>query len=110
MDPVTRIILLSNQSHPDGKGDATPVRARVATIVASALRQLPDDSVLRGLRWTGTDFAAAGSMPRRADEADGRTLNGIDVLRADGFKLLKGKESASSQSHRARGPARRPSI
>ena len=49
MDPVTKtyVILLSNRVHPDGKGDATPVRARVATIVASALRQLPDESLLR---------------------------------------------------------------
>ena len=109
MDPVTTtyVILLSNRVHPDGKGDATPVRARVATIVASALRQLPDESVLRRERWTGTDFAAAGSVPRRADEADGRTLNGIDVLRADGFKLLAGQEGRPHhEPHRARADRR----
>lgn len=104
LDPVTRtyVILLSNRVHPDGKGDATPLRARVATIVASALRQLPDELVLRAERWTGTDFAAAGSVPRRADETDGRTLNGIDVLRADGFKILKGKRVGLVTNHTGR--------
>ena len=49
IDPVTKtyVILLTNRVHPDGKGDAAPLRARVATIVASALRQLPDESALR---------------------------------------------------------------
>ena len=104
MDPVTKtyVILLTNRVHPDGKGDAGPVRARVATIVASALRQLPDDSVLRAQRWNGTDFAAAGTAPRRADEADGRTLNGIDVLKADGFARLKGRKVGLITNHTGR--------
>jgi uncharacterized protein YbbC (DUF1343 family) len=104
LDPVTKtyVILLSNRVHPDGKGDATPLRARVATIVASALRQLPDESVLRAERWTGTDFGAAGSVPRRSDDTDGRTLNGIDVLRADGFTLLKGKRVGLITNHTGR--------
>jgi uncharacterized protein YbbC (DUF1343 family)/CubicO group peptidase (beta-lactamase class C family) len=104
MDPLTRtyVILLTNRVHPDGKGDAGPIRARVATVVASALRQLPAESVLRGQRWTGADLAAAGSAPRRADEAEGRTLTGIDVLKADGFKLLGGKRVGLVTNHTGR--------
>jgi len=104
MDPVTKtyVILLTNRVHPDGKGDAGPVRARVATVVASALTQLPGHDVLRAQRWTSTDFGAAGSAPRRADEADGRTLNGIDVLRADGFAILKGKKVGLITNHTGR--------
>jgi len=104
MDPLTRtyVILLTNRVHPDGKGDAGPIRARVATIVASALRQLPAESVLRGQRWTGADLAAAGLAPRRADEADGRTLTGIDVLKADGFKLLRGRNVGLVTNHTGR--------
>ena len=104
MDPLTRtyVILLTNRVHPDGKGDAGPIRARVATIVASALRQLPAESVLRGQRWTGADLAAAGNAPRRADEADGRTLTGIDVLKADGFKLLRGRRVGLVTNHTGR--------
>jgi len=105
MDPLTKayVILLTNRVHPDGKGDATPIRARVATIVASALRNLPDESALRAARWNGTDFGAAGiAAPRRGDEADGRTLNGIDVLRAEGFRILKGKRVGLVTNHTGR--------
>ncbi len=101
IDPVTStyVILLSNRVHPDGKGDATPLRARVATVVASALRGLPDTGELRELAWTGTDFGAGGTVPRRGDEAAGRTLNGIDVLRADGFRILAGRRVGLVTNH-----------
>jgi uncharacterized protein YbbC (DUF1343 family)/CubicO group peptidase (beta-lactamase class C family) len=104
IDPTTGvyIVLLANRVHPDGKGDATPLRAKVATVVASALRLLPPASALRERTWTGTDFGATGSVPRRGDEPDGRTLNGIDVLRADGFKLLAGKRVGLVTNHTGR--------
>ena len=104
IDPLTRtyVVLLSNRVHPDGKGDATPVRARVATIVASALTQVPDTASLRQQRWTGTDFGAAGTAPRRGDETDGRTRTGIDTLRADAFKLLQGKRVGLVTNHTGR--------
>jgi len=112
MDPVTKtyVIFLSNRVHPDGKGDATPVRARVATIVASALRLLPNDSVLRAERWTGGDFGASGTAPRRPDRAAGRTLNGIDVLRAEGFARLKGKTVGLVTNHTGRARTGEPTI
>ena len=39
VDPPTQlfVIFLSSRLHPDGKGDVTPLRARVATIAAAAL-------------------------------------------------------------------------
>ena len=104
IDPVTRtyVILLTNRVHPDGKGDATPVRARVATAVAAALGTLPDESVLRAQRWNGIELSPAGAVPRREDEAGGRTLAGVDVLRADGFALLKGKKVGLITNHTGR--------
>ena len=35
IDPLTKtwIVFLSNRVHPDGKGDVTPLRARIATVV-----------------------------------------------------------------------------
>jgi uncharacterized protein YbbC (DUF1343 family) len=96
------IVLLANRVHPDGKGDATPLRARIATVVASSLRQLPPGPTLREFTWTGADFGAVGAVPRRGDEADGRTLNGIDVLRAEGFKVLAGKRVGLVTNHTGR--------
>ena len=108
IDPVTRtyVVLLSNRVHPDGKGDVTPLRARVATLVAAALRApLPADRI-RQERWTGTDFGAAG-VAARDGAAEGCTLNGIDVLAADGFKILQGRHVGLVTNHtgRARGGA-----
>ena len=39
IDPATGlfVIFLSNRVHPDGKGDVTPLRARVATVAAASL-------------------------------------------------------------------------
>jgi CubicO group peptidase (beta-lactamase class C family) len=42
IDPATQIfiVFLSNRVHPDGKGDVTPLRAKVATAVAAALVEI----------------------------------------------------------------------
>ncbi len=57
IDPLTRtfVIVLTNRVHPAGKGDATPLRARVASVVASAI---PDAVVPPHVALTGTDFGA----------------------------------------------------
>ncbi len=104
IDPLTGtyVVILSNRVHPDGSGDATPLRARLATVAATALRRLPDTATLRTHRWTGGDFGAAGSAPARGDEPRGRTLNGIDALRADGFATLKGRRVGLVTNHTGR--------
>jgi CubicO group peptidase (beta-lactamase class C family) len=65
IDPVTRefVVFLSNRVHPDGKGDVTPLRAKVATIAASALTDASPEARMRGM--TGHDFGASGSGPAR---------------------------------------------
>ena len=60
------VIFLSNRVHPDGKGDVTPLRGKIATIAAAALSEA-----------TVTPAAPV--------------LTGIDVLEADGFAELQGK-------------------
>ncbi len=42
IDPATGmfVIFLSNRVHPDGSGDVTPLRARVATVAATAVTSL----------------------------------------------------------------------
>src|SRR5258707_3012621 len=54
LDPRTGlyIVFLSNRVHPDGKGDVTPLRGKVATVIASALLQPATDDRLREARWT----------------------------------------------------------
>src|SRR4026209_2156696 len=37
----TFVVFMSNRVQPDGKGDVTPLRAKVATVVASAVEDTP---------------------------------------------------------------------
>jgi uncharacterized protein YbbC (DUF1343 family)/CubicO group peptidase (beta-lactamase class C family) len=103
IDPSTEmfVIFLSNRVHPDGKGDVTPLRARVATVAASAISSLP--SVVPGGRshmLTGRDFGPSGTLEPRPPAPP--VLSGIDVLRADGFAPLRGKRIGLVTNHTGR--------
>ena len=101
MDPATRlfVVFLSNRVHPDGKGDVTPLRARVATVAASSITDLPEDLRTRAV-WTGRDFGASG--PVRAPQPWTPVINGIDVLRAGGFSALRGRRVGLLTNHTGR--------
>jgi uncharacterized protein YbbC (DUF1343 family)/CubicO group peptidase (beta-lactamase class C family) len=99
VDPMTEmfVIFLSNRVHPDGKGDVTPLRARVATIAASAVTNLPRSA--HESLWTGTDFGPSGTLETKPSMP---VLSGIDVLRADGFAPLRGKRVGLVTNHTGR--------
>jgi uncharacterized protein YbbC (DUF1343 family)/CubicO group peptidase (beta-lactamase class C family) len=101
IDPVTKtfIVFLSNRVHPDGKGDVTPLRARVATVVGSAIVDAPADGI-RARPMTGRDFGATGAAPVRAARLPVQT--GLDVLRAQAFAPLKGKRVGLVTNHTGR--------
>jgi CubicO group peptidase (beta-lactamase class C family) len=91
IDPVsgTFVIILTNRVHPDGRGDAVPLRSRIATAVASALgpeaqgRILASGAPLTGEAELLKSYAVRG--PR-----NGRVQAGIDVLEAQDFAPLMG--------------------
>ncbi len=101
LDPASGmfVVFLSNRVHPDGKGDVTQLRGRVATIAASALATT--SSVAAQTSFTGADFGPSGSLPV-STQAVSPTLAGIDVLRAEGFALLKGKRIGLVTNHTGR--------
>src|SRR5579883_1087571 len=78
-DNQTTLILLSNRVHPDGKGqpEIGRLRSQVLSIVAASV------------------VKPAG---RSGDERAG-VLNGIDVLKRDGFRQLKGRRIALVTNH-----------
>jgi uncharacterized protein YbbC (DUF1343 family)/CubicO group peptidase (beta-lactamase class C family) len=98
IDPSTDlfVVFLSNRVHPDGKGDVTPLRARVATVAASAITRLPPDFRSTALL-TGRDFGPSGVAPAPAPAA--AVATGIDVLRASGFAMLRGKRVGLVTNH-----------
>jgi uncharacterized protein YbbC (DUF1343 family)/CubicO group peptidase (beta-lactamase class C family) len=99
IDPATKmfVVFLSNRVHPEGKGDVTPLRARVATIAASALTQAPPKS--SPLAFTGRDF---GPGPATAVKPAPPVQTGLDVMRADGFGALRGKRVGLLTNHTGR--------
>ena len=99
IDPATElfVVFLSNRVHPDGKGDVTPLRARIATVAASAIATLP--AAARARAWTGRDFGPSGTIEPRPYAP---VLSGIDVLRAHDFALLRGKRIGLVTNHTGR--------
>ena len=99
IDPMTRmfVVFLSNRVHPDGKGDVTPLRARVATIAASAIEAVPAN--LYSATLTGRDFGAA---PLPASRPLPPVVSGLDSLRADRFAQLRGKRVGLVTNHTGR--------
>jgi uncharacterized protein YbbC (DUF1343 family)/CubicO group peptidase (beta-lactamase class C family) len=101
IDPATGVyvIFLSNRVHPDGKGDVTPLRARVASIVASSLVNVSPDITHR-TAWTRQAFEsqipAVPALPVQP------VMAGIDVLRAGGFAPLKGLRVGLVTNHTGR--------
>ena len=90
IDPTTQtyIILLANAVHPRGKGNAIGLRSKVATEVASALELSTSEQEAR--RWKSiTGYNEAFSAARRMSARNGTVKNGIDVLEAHGFDVLK---------------------
>ena len=100
VDPLTRtyVIFLSNRVHPEGSGDVTPLRARVATLVASAV---PDADIPLDVAMTGHDFRVRPA-PRAGEPEDTPTITGIDVLRAEGFARLRGRHVGLVTNHTGR--------
>ncbi len=99
VDPGTKtfVVFLSNRVHPDGKGDVTALRARVANAVAGAVRVAPQAVI------DTHDFARvqpSGAVPGRV--ASERTMTGIDVLQAEGFARLAGRRIGLLTNHTGR--------
>jgi uncharacterized protein YbbC (DUF1343 family)/CubicO group peptidase (beta-lactamase class C family) len=81
-------IVLTNRVHPDGKGDAKPLVARVNTLAARAVGpvagRVDPCAAVPGM----ADATGAGHA-RDAGTAGG-VWTGIDVLRDEGFERLRG--------------------
>jgi uncharacterized protein YbbC (DUF1343 family)/CubicO group peptidase (beta-lactamase class C family) len=109
IDPVTRefVVFMSNRVHPDGKGDVTPLRARIATVAASAIEDVPQ-SVRREQRYT-SDVLSPSGTPAAVHE-QGNVVSGLDVLRGQNFAPLAGKRVGLLTNHTGRAKDGTPAI
>jgi len=118
----TFIVFLSNRVHPDGKGDVTPLRAKVATVVASAIEDVPVE--LYRLAESTYNSAVAAQIPKFKEQVEAArnresviripqsaiVLNGIDVLEKKGFKDFAGKRVGLVTNHTGRNIAGKSTI
>lgn len=110
IDPTSNsyVIFLSSRLHPDGTGDVTPLRSRVATVAAAAIYSQADAATIRLKADAPMPFANSsgasgfsrivGASPVKEQPV----LTGIDVLARDGFKQLRGKKVGLITNHTGR--------
>jgi len=127
----TFVIFLSNRVHPDGKGDVTPLRAKIATVVASAVEDTPIEAYRLAESTYQSQVAAQipkfkqqvdqilafsrlergpglASPPRKPSELP--VLNGIDILERDKFKPLESLKIGLVTNQTGRDLTGKPTI
>ncbi len=96
----TFVVFMSNRVHPDGKGDVSPLRARVATVAASAIEDTPVEVVriAENIYWSQVTpqiekfklLKSQSQLNTDTKPQNVTVLNGIDVLEKNNFKELEG--------------------
>jgi uncharacterized protein YbbC (DUF1343 family)/CubicO group peptidase (beta-lactamase class C family) len=85
-DSQTYVILLTNSVHPDQRPPLTPLRNKVATIVAANV-----GITAQKVTVTGYNETLGGVAGRRVIARNGSTETGLDVMAAQKFTLFAGK-------------------
>ena len=111
LDPATEtfVVFLSNRVHPklDSKkpADVSSLRGRVASVVAASIMDGPRRNT------PSADLPIASVASESESRANNsQSLNGIDVLKRDGFALLKGKRVGLITNHTGRDRDGNPTI
>ena len=87
------MVFLSSRVHPDGDGNVTRLRGRVATLAAAAV---------------GVGLSDSGIPPVSVDQR--QTLTGLDVLVSDQFAELVGQSVGLLTNHTGRDRLGRSTI
>ena len=124
IDPVSQsfVVFLSNRVHPDGKGDVGELRAKVSTVVASAILDVAPEKIKEFEADYSAqvvaqleNFKAQIARSQRPNTEDRRpinavVLNGIDVLEKNNFKELDGLRVGLVTNHTGRNLTGKPTI
>lgn len=87
IDPLSGVyvVILSHRVHPNGGGDAAPLRARIIDAVAASLPALPAERIAAA--YPELSERVAPYIPKAVPQP---VKTGIDVLEADAFAPLRG--------------------
>src|SRR5204862_3556494 len=104
LDPGSKsyVIFLSNRVHPDGKGDVTPLRGKVATVAAAAVLSSAALRLARPEPVEGRARSGQARDPLAPQASHEPVLTGIDVLASAGFARVRGKRVAVLTNHAGR--------
>ena len=96
IDPASGgyVVFLSSRLHPDGTGDVTPLRARVATLAAAAI---VDRAAIERAGASAPPLMLPAVFPPPTPPAP--VLAGIDVLARDDFAPLRGRKVGLLTNH-----------
>jgi uncharacterized protein YbbC (DUF1343 family)/CubicO group peptidase (beta-lactamase class C family) len=91
IDPVTRsyVIILTNRVHPDGKGNAEPLRKKIIELVSRASGALSNDQVFAKRSSLKGTHSKEENIEKKVISRN-RILTGIDVLEQEDFSPLSG--------------------
>ncbi|CAN5470356.1 hypothetical protein BH10ACI1_BH10ACI1_07590 [soil metagenome] len=114
----TFVVFMSNRVHPDGKGDVTPLRAKIATVTASAVEDTPIEAfrLAESIYWSQVApqierFKSQQSAVSSLQSVKNVTvLNGIDVLEKNNFKELENLKIGLVTNHTGRNLSGKQTI
>lgn len=122
----TFVIFLSNRVHPDGKGNVTDIRAKVATVAASAIEDTPIEAFRLAEDIYSAQVAAqiekfkvnssklkvenSNNEQQTTNNEQRTVLNGIDVLEKTNFKELENKRIGLVTNQTGRNLNGKPTI
>jgi uncharacterized protein YbbC (DUF1343 family)/CubicO group peptidase (beta-lactamase class C family) len=115
IDPYSRTfwIFVSNRNHPTEKGSVTALRKVLGTLAAEAVNGFDFNNVPGALpaRATTNKVSSIEVVEyAAADREVPQVLNGIDVLKRDGFARLKGLRLGLITNHTGQDKDRNPII
>ncbi|MBK9216399.1 MAG: DUF1343 domain-containing protein [Chloracidobacterium sp.] len=126
IDPTSQtfVVFLSNRVHPDGKGDVVPLRARISTVVASAIEDTPIEKWREAeARYNAAVAAQVQGLKSKVQSQnqtiasvssptvrEGAVHNGIDVIEKDNFKQLENLNIGLVTNHTGRNLAGKQTI
>ncbi len=96
----TFVVFLSNRVHPDGKGDVGPLRAKVATVVASAIEDTPREKYEQAE--AEFNAAIAAQLPRfkaTVEAAKATGAAGILACQQRNAAMRRGRQGCLRSSH-----------
>ncbi len=116
LDPTSKtfVVFLSNRVHPklDSRkpADVGSLRGRVASVVAASIIAAPFGDGTVGERGGRMGTVSSSPSLRLSVPPSSEALNGIDVLKRDGFAILKGKRVGLITNHTGRDRDGNPTI